>query len=479
MSNVMDMLVKSGYEAISIGNDVLPCTLRKDDELIGFLMEDFSVKLLPEHENKRESLQKEIKFSLDNQGLETVENEYKLSQYQDVILTADYDFEEEKPIYNIYYLYNGEYILRSSSYDKQEATRDFASRSGLVPSEIPTPERNTERIEQFIKAVKDRGFKLLENKKEPFRAYDITDKDGNVVGFIGKDNLVTLTTDNEMTKRIITETYRNTNPNRVMLPSFFEKLKERLKEIGMALKVVFNRGGRHYAIQNEQHQEIATVNENREVTYTSQAKKEEIEKINRMVDEIKRENLNQSKEINSEKEETVKEYTKEISNEQLVLTSDEMKNLANTILASPQLTEKLLNVILSDKEFAVQLNENLTKKLSEYQKTEQVKGKKEKTQETPVKENPEYSKIREEFNKECELLKTLNGFNEEKYNSVKNGIIDRFGTIDSKEFESNLLSGKYDKPKTLDGKLKASQKMADRQNARNGQREQQKEKERA
>jgi hypothetical protein len=264
-----------------------------------------------------------------------------------------------------------------------------------------------------------------------------------------------------------------------MLPSFFEKLKERLKEIGMALKVVFNRGGRHYAIQNEQHQEIATVNENREVTYTSQAKKEEIEKINRMVDEIKRENLNQSKEINSEKEETVKEYTKEISNEQPVLTSDEMKNLANTILASPQLTEKLLNVILSDKEFAVQLNENLTKKLSEYQKTEKLKDSREKVQQNPVKENSEHSKIREEFNKECDLLNTLNGFNEEKYNSVKNGIIDRFGTIDSKEFESNLLSGKYDKPKTLDGKLKASQKMADRQNARNGQREQQKEKERA
>lgn len=477
MSNVMDMLVKSGYEAISIGNDVLPCTLRKDDELIGFLMEDFSVKLLPEHEQKRDSLQKQIKFSLDNQELETIENEYKLSQYQDVVLTADYDFEQEKPIYNIYYLDNGEYILRSSSYDKQEATRDFASRSGLVPSEIPTPERNTERIEQFIKAVKDRGFKLLENKKEPFRAYDITDSDGNLVGFIDKDNRVNLTTDNERTKRIITETYRNTNPNRVILPSFFEKLKEKLKQIGMALKVVFNGGGRHYTIQNEHHQEIAAVNENEEITYTSQAKKEEIEKINRMVDEIKRENLNRNKKVN--KQETVKQHKTEISKEQPILTHAEIMNLTNTVLASPQLTEKLLNVILSDKNLAVQLNENLTKKISEHQKTEKLKDSREKVQQNPVKENSEHSKIREDFNKKCDLLKTLDGFNQEKYSAVKDVIIDRFGTIDSKEFESNLLSGKYDTPKTLDEKLKASQKMADRQNAGNGQREQQKEKERA
>ena len=129
----------------------------------------------------------------------------------------------------------------------------------------------------------------------------------------------------------------------------------------MALKVVFNGGGRHYTIQNEHHQEIAAVNENEEITYTSQAKKEEIEKINRMVDEIKRENLNRNKKVN--KQETVKQHKTEISKEQPILTHAEIMNLTNTVLASPQLTEKLLNVILSDKEFAVQLNENLTKKL--------------------------------------------------------------------------------------------------------------------
>mgnify|MGYP001018323731 CR=1 FL=1 len=49
MNNLLDMLVKTGYEVSSIGNDVLPCTLRIGNEPIGFLLGDLSVRLLPEH----------------------------------------------------------------------------------------------------------------------------------------------------------------------------------------------------------------------------------------------------------------------------------------------------------------------------------------------------------------------------------------------------------------------------------------------
>jgi hypothetical protein len=196
----MDMLTKSGYEAVSIGNDVLPCTLKKGNELVGFMMEDFSLKLLPEHETQKESLQKAISYALDNQGLEEIQGEYKLSQYQDVLFTTAYDFEAEKPIYNIYYEDEDKnLVLRGSSYDKNLAAQDFASRSGLVVGQIPTPAHETDRIQKFIEAIKEKGYSLAESVHDAYRAYEIIDQDNNLVGYIGKDNRVTVITDDAKT----------------------------------------------------------------------------------------------------------------------------------------------------------------------------------------------------------------------------------------------------------------------------------------
>jgi hypothetical protein len=467
MNNVMDMLTKSGYEAVSIGNDVLPCTLKKGNELVGFMMEDFSLKLLPEHEAQKESLQKAISFALDNQGLEEIQGEYKLSQYQDVLFTTTYDFEAEKPIYNIYYEDEDKnLVLRGSSNDKNLAAQDFASRSGLVVGQIPTPAHEADRIQKFIDAIKEKGYSLAESVHDAYRAYEIIDQDNHIVGYIGKDNRVTVITDDAKTKRFLTDTYIDTNPNKVMLPSFFEKLKEHLKEIGLALKVIFTSKGRHYAIQNEQQKEIATVNEKHEVTYTDQATKEQMAKINAMVEEIRREN-HEKQEVTQQKEPVAEVVNQEIPAPvspviPQTLTVHEVQNLASMIFANPTLTEVFIQAIQSDRGFLTKVREeigNVQPVFSE-QQLDQGNGRAEKGAAESVKQ-PE---IVQQFVDLYSLLLTLDGFNPERYDAVKAEMIAKFGTADHAEFEKKFQRGDYKEPSTLSDRLKVSQEKADRQN---------------
>jgi hypothetical protein len=487
MNNVMEMLTKSGYEAISIGNDVLPCTLKKGNELVGFLMEDFSVQLLPEHEAKRDSFNKAVSFALDNQGLETVQDEFKLSQYQNIVLTTTYDFEAEKPIYNIYSVDKEKnLVLLNSSEDKDVATRDFASRSGLVNGEIPTPVQETDRIGKFIDAIKSKGYSLAASAEEAHRAYEIVDQDNNTVGYIGKNNRVTITTDNVKSKRFLTDTYIDTNPNRVMLPSFFEKLKERLKEIGLALKVIFTSKGRHYAIQNEQHQEIATVSDKHEVTYTDQATKEQMAKIDAMVEEIRHGNFEKQ---NPVVQQTQKDAPQASVDEQQIeavpsiaplapqpeFTSDEMQSLIGSILANSALTEAIVSVVLSDKTFLSQLNQGLAEKLTNsiQPPIQQANSSQAITGEQNISVNnisdEASERIKQEFYKSLGLLQTFDGFNADKQKELIAEMTANYGTIDPQKFETKLSHGDYKEPNTLSEKLEVSHRKADLQNAKNEQ----------
>lgn len=495
MNNVMDMLTKSGYEAISIGNDVLPCTLKKGDKLVGFLMENFSVQLLPEHEAKRDSLNKAVSFALENQGLETVQDEFKLSQYQNIVLTTAYDFEAEKPIYNIYSVDKDKNLVLLNSFeDKDIATRDFASRSGLVAGEIPAPARESDRIGKFIDAIKAKGYSLAASKEDAQIAYEIVDQNNNLVGYIGKNNRVTITTDNAKSKRILTDTYIDTNPNRVMLPSFFEKLKERLKEIGLALKVIFTSKGRHYAIQNEQHQEIATISEKHEVTYTDQATKEQVTKIDAMIEEIKRENLEKQNSVVQQTQKATPEATVDkqqietvspVTHTPPVLTSDEMQLLIGSILANRALTEAISTVVLSDKTFLSQLSQGLAEKLAVYNNISAIQPSIDQTaiqkadisQSVTSEQNanatsiadPAAEQIRQEFYKSLGLLQTLDGFNADKQKELITEMEATYGTLDPQKFESKLNHGDYKEPTTLAGKIEASHQKAELQNAKNEQ----------
>ena len=495
MNNLLDMLVKAGYEASTIGNDVLPCTLRKGGEPIGFLLEDMSVKLLPEREADRKGLENVISFAMENQGLDTVQDEYKLSQYRNVILTATYDFDSGHPVYNIYSQDKGqELLLLNSLEDLEAAKRDYISRSGLAQEDLPDQAKQMNRLGKFIDAIKSHGFSLKENREEAHRAYDITNKDGRVVGYIGKNNRVTITTDNSNTKHFLSGVYIDTNPDQVMLPSFFEKLKERLKEIGLALKVIFTGKGQHYAIHNEQQQEIATVNERHEVTYTDRATAEQKAKIDALVDEIHRENQEQQKPQKGKTQKIPERQAESARTEAIreapVFTSAEMQRLTEAVLADTTLTNSLFGMILSNPDFLSRLNSDLTEKLQTLEPALEQSASAEKQETVPVNQQPgretdssrteqpeqktvqprqlsaEEIRLSQEFDKYVNLLQTLDGFNDEKQQTVMAEMVARFGTTDPEQFITDLNAGKFSQESPLSERLKTSQKIADLQNAK-------------
>jgi hypothetical protein len=481
------MLTKAGYEVSSIGNDVLPCTLRVGNQPIGFLLDDLSVRLLPDQEKERARLQPIISFAAENQGIEQDQGEYKLSQYQNVILTASFDYESCRPVYNIYSEdQNKEWILLNSSEVKSVATKDFAERSGLVLGEIPAPALEADRILRFMDAVKQKGYQLRENREEAHRRYDITDQDGKEVGYIGKDNRVTITSEDSGVRRALTNTYLDTNPDsNDLLPAFFEKLKESLKGIGMALKVIFTPKGRHYAIHNQQHREVATISEQHEVTYTGSASAEEKARIDALVEELRREALDKEQpETTKEKEAAVPE-TKRAEVQGPSVSAEEVHRVAEAIFSDPATAETFFQTILSNPEFAARLNERMAESAEISKPVREAPA--EVKQETPVqaekqpeKESPATAKVRQEFERDYSYLQTLFGFNQEKYDALKADMTARFGTADLKEFQSLLSQEKFDRAGTLQGRLESAQRVAELRNSREAaQQKKPKEKERA
>lgn len=468
MNNLLDMLTKAGYEISSIGSDVLPCTLRLGNEPIGFLMEDLSVRLLPDSEKERDRIQPVLSFAAENQGIEQIQDEFKLSEYQNIFFTAGFDYDSSRPVYNIYSMDKENNLTLLNSFDDREAAaRDYVSRSGLVSGEIPSPARKINRIRQFMDAVKEKGFQIRESHEESHRAFDITDKDGRVVGYIGKDNKVTVTSENGRVKRTLTNTYLETNP--VMLPSFFEKLKERLKEIGLALKVIFTPKGRHYAIHNKQHQEVATVSEkDHTVSYTDAVTEDQKAKIDALVEELRRDSHDKEQPQQDHEKETVQEAAEE---KESSVSAKDVRRTAEAILTDPALTEVFLQTVLSNPEFVARLNEKMAEALEKASITKEAPAATEKA-------NPSAEKLKQEFERDYSYMQTMFGFNPEKYDAMKAEMTARFGTADPKEFQAMLEQGAFENADTLQGRLKTSKRVADLKNVRT-QSEKTQEKERA
>lgn len=496
MNNLLNMLTKAGYEVSSIGNDVLPCTIRSDNQPIGFLMGDLSIQLLTDHEAERAKLQPIITFATENQGIEQDQGEYKLSQYQNVILTATFDYESYRPVYNIYSEdQNKEWALLNSSEVKSVATKDFVTRSGLLSSEIPEPALETSRVRQFMDAVKEKGYQFRENREEANRSYDIVDQNDKVVGYIGKNNRVTITSENSRVKQTLTSTYLDTNPNNVLLPTFFERLKEHLKDIGLALKVIFTPKGRHYAIHNE-HQEVATVNEQHEVTYTDAATAEQKTKIDALIEELQEEQREQPESVKT----TEAEHTKEQVQAQVV-SSEDIERVANAIRSDPQMANAFFNVVLSNPEFRTQLAQEMAASVPEVDASELIQNlshveqketsaakdnlvEEQKSDQTAEKGNFEQNNsksidLKESFDRDYNYLQTLFGFSQEKYDALKSEMVEKYGTTNPKEFQAMLDQGGIDKASTLKGRLKNSEKVAQMKNDVRVQQEKRQEKERA
>lgn len=469
MNNLFDMLTKAGYEVSSIGNDVLPCTLRIGKEPIGFLLDNLSLRLLPDRERESERLLPILSFSKENQGIEQEHGEYVLSHYQNVLFTASFDYESCRPIYNIYSRDKDDnWTVLNSTQDKAKAAQDFATRSGLVSGEIPEPVREVDRIERFMDSLRAKGFEFRENRKEETRAFDITDQDGHEIGYIGKDNRVTITSENNHVKKALTDAYLDSNSSTAMLPSFFDRLKERLKEIGMALKVIFTPQGRHYAIHNDNHQEIASVEEQTHaVKYTDIATDMEKGKIDALVDELRREETEKGR---------AAEHPEPIQNEPAQTVSgvspEEINRFTNAILSDHASTEAFFSAIMSNAEFVSMLNQKLTETRLNPSPDRQAPTQAEKERPVPVKQdtsptvkqNPATEKLKEEFDRDYSYLQTLFGFNQEKYDTLRADMIAKFGTDNPKEFQAMLSTGKVDLSGKLQGRLETSRKIADMKN---------------
>ena len=90
---------------------------------------------------------------------------------------------------------------------------------------------------------------------------------------------------------------------------------------------------------------------------------------------------------------------------------------------------------------------------------------------------PNQELLIQDFNEYIDLLKTLDGFNPDEKESLRQEIIAKFGTASLDEFMANMKSGKYDEMETIESRLEYSQKQAAVQNSGrdNPQREQGKE----
>lgn len=471
MNNLFDMLTKAGYEASSIGNDVLPCTLRIGEEPIGFLMGDLSLRLLPNRETERGRLQPILAFSADNQGIEQEKGEYVLSSYQNVLFTANFDYDSCQPVYNIYFEDKEKNrTLLDSSGDKAAAARAFTKRSGLVSGDIPEPVRNVGRINRFMEEIRKKGYEFRESREKASRTYDITDQEDHVVGYISKNNRVTITSENRKDRRALTSAYLSSNSEEAMLPTFFERLKERLKEIGMALKVAFTPKGRHYAIHNGNHQRIATVGEqSHQVTYTDLTTDAEKAKIDALIDEIQRENTMEQTPDNAVEGRAAAVTEEKAAPEAPSVSTEEIQRLAGVILSDRAAADTFLDAVLSNPEFVTALDQRLaeTRENAVPKKEASVPMEKERpiAKEVTSREDSSTEKIKQEFNQAHSYLQTLFGFNQEKYNALRAEMVTKFGTDDPQKFQASLEAKQLTGTGRLKDRLKVSRMAAEAQNA--------------
>lgn len=421
MSAIMNILTKAGYEINSTGNNVLPAALTRDGEPVGFLMPDLTVSLVTEKTHFKDSIQNALDFAIENNDLQQMDGEYILTQYGKTVLTADYDFEEQHAVYKIYSLDGGGRTIIDSFDQKEQATAKFAELSGLVGGDRGQVLQNEKiRIDTFVSKLTEKGYKIITALSDAHRAYEITDKNDAVIGYISKTNKLTLITDNQAQRKDLTDTYLNTSNRTVVLPTFFERLKNLLIGIGLALKVHFTSQGQHYSI-NDKNVQIATVDALQNVVYTPQATSEHMERIDQIVSEIKQEIATPT----VVQEVKIPVMAQEFA-QTLTLTNADIAALSTAILSSPQLTQTLSAELV---EKLITLNEHETVH--------------EPSHELPLSQ--EQIAVANEFNAFLDVLSTLDGFNPEKYDQTVEKMQAKFKTTDQKEFVSNLKNGDYTK----------------------------------
>lgn len=373
MSVLTDTLTKSGYELISIGAEIFPCTIMLGGEPIGFLKQDGAVSLLPEYEPSRRELESIAEYSREFGSLEQSSHGLIMTRYQDTFLAVEYNPENHAPVYQIYKEQeNGEPQRIEVTADRNAAVSQFMGLSGLVRGQTEEPQKDTDKQKEY-------------EVKPQEKKYSITNRNGEEVGYIGKNGMAVMYSSKS----------EHTEPHQ---PSFFSRLKEKLAEIGLAIRVHFRRSGAHYAIHDKEH-DIAYISPEHQISYTSYATPEQTKKIDALVAEI----LAERKEPAREQERAAEAPVKDQEKEQDVQQPDTHSALVQEA---------------------------------------------DRQQETPdEKTRKEREIVLRDFERGKEELNLLSGFHPEAESRKKAAFLQLFGTENKDEFLADLKAGKYDNPK--------------------------------
>ena len=460
MSVLTDTLTKAGYELISIGSEVFPCTIMHDGEPIGFLKQDGAVSLLPEYEQSRGELESVAAYAQEFKDLEQSEQGLVMTRYRDTFLTVDYSLDTHEPVYHIYRNQeNGEPQRLETTADRDAAVSYFMGLSGLARRQTAEPQKDTPQ-------PKERAVKPKQQK------YSITNPDGKEVGYIGKNGMAVMYGGKPA----------HAQPPQ---PSFFDKLREKLAEIGLAIRVHFRRGGTHYAIHDKAH-DIAYISPDRKISYTSYATPEQTQKIDALDAEIMAERAAPAQEQAAPSQEQEKEQTVQLQTPPVqeavqhdapsVPSEETISEVAQSIQQPVQEQE----IDAADLMQAVAVPNSPAQEAPEQEAVQETQQPAPAVQETaqensapaaPAQESKddqqkqaretalmaapdeEMRNTREmvlhDFERGKEEMKLLGTFNTEADERKKDAFIKLYGTEDETKFLADLGAGKYDKPDLL------------------------------
>lgn len=346
MSNVLDAIVKNGYEAHSIRDDeTLPCSLVKDGVPAGFLMEDFTVTLLPNFQEDAEKLRKAVDFAMDNAGLKQMDNGvYSLTQYKDTVLTADYDYVAQKPVYSVYKLKEGELsgqpLMTSDS--REAAAQYYSSVSNLLGKDIAIPGKAERHRDRLMEELAPRGYTIVQREGSSRRAYEIVNQDNELVSYVDKRGKLEHVTRDAAERRLVSSAYRRSDPDREQTPRFFGRLKSAFSSIGLGLRLIFTKEGAEVAVNQGSRQVAYMDSQQSMTTFSLDVSPEMREKLDKALKEFKSGQMETAKEeVEPSKDSKQKEEGIETVAPENTLTIKEMEELLVAVASVPGVNQSL------------------------------------------------------------------------------------------------------------------------------------------
>ena len=272
---MLELLNRAGYELNSIGGNIFPCVISKDQKPVGFLLEDGQVALLQEHEDKRPQLEKLAAFSVETEGLEWNQNEGAvLTSYRDYKLVANYDMVKNQPFYTVIQTReDGTARQIQTLLDREAAVDHFLKASELAKKPPQTAQEIHERNVRAFEPERSQPDLPIRDgavRQELDKIYEIVDHSGRNVGFVRKNGIAVM--------------YGQQGHAQ---PSLFSTLRDQLAKIGLSLRLHFGLEGRHYAVHDNRH-DIAYIQPDlRSISYTSYAAPAHRLQLNGLIQEIR------------------------------------------------------------------------------------------------------------------------------------------------------------------------------------------------